>query len=356
MKTPYLLDTTRAFATKRLAITSVVASLVLFCFGVAAQEATPSYRSTALDPTPCFSQILQDKRVSFTHDEFTLAMLSQWSYESYDSLKAGGKLNAVVEDIPVGASYDQATVAVKRMFEKRSLNIEQSSAQAVWDTRLDPAAKEIMLACLHQMSVNRLGLATDYRLIDERKAILYLHWSWIDDSKLSVVTKSIHNATVDGDHPDQLLPPAPYLHAIFDPSMGSEAVVELTRKEPDDDIDITIETKPNVKPAIIKIPGLPKKVKCETTYPTVDETGMQQSLQLGPFDTSAKQYEVRDLGNAHHTWLISSSLDQIPKMEPDSKITQVSCSLYGTLRGWMSLPSERVAHSELAFGLSSGCG
>ena len=101
MKMPYLLDTVLVFTTKRLAIASLVAPLLLFCFGASAQEITPSYRLTALDPTPCFSQILQDKRVSFTHDEFKLAMLSQWNYETYDSLKASGKLEAVVEDIPV---------------------------------------------------------------------------------------------------------------------------------------------------------------------------------------------------------------------------------------------------------------
>jgi len=309
--------------------------IILLCLSSTAW----SQRSTTTDLRPCFSEILQEKSVSFSNETFKLAMLSEWSYETYDSLRARGQLEAVIEDLPVGASYEQATVAVRKMFEKHSVNIDQSSMQASWNTRLDPAAKDILLECIRKTTFNKLGLSTDYRIIDEKKVILYLHWSWIDSSRLKIKTVSIHNATVDGDHPDSLLPPVAYTLGFVNPSLDSEAIVPLTRKDPNDDIDIVIETSPDVKAAAINIPKLAKNVQCQTTWPTVDETGAAQTYTFGPFDTSEKRFEKKDLGNAHHTWEISQNLTDVPNLanDKDSVFTNVTCSLYGTIRGWMDL-------------------
>jgi len=106
-------------------------TLALVVLPSGAQPSSDSYTQipTGVDLRPCFSSILQDKKVSYSNTTFKLAMLSEWSYDTYDSLKRSGELNAIIEDIPVGASYDEATIAVRKMYQKYSVNIDQSSLQ-----------------------------------------------------------------------------------------------------------------------------------------------------------------------------------------------------------------------------------
>lgn len=160
-----------------------------------------------IDVAACFPRLLQDTRVNLSYENVKLAALSVWSYETYNSLKASGKLPTVIDEIPADASFDVATVAVQKMFRKNQLNFDREAWSGTWASKLNPDAKDIVSQCIDAQLRTRWGLSSEYRIMDQWKVKLFLYWNWPNSTKLVLNTLRLENATVENaPDPYKLLP------------------------------------------------------------------------------------------------------------------------------------------------------
>jgi hypothetical protein len=293
----------------------------------------------------CFSDILVDRTHIVATDDLKYALQEEWSKEMYDKATAGGKLNLIIYDVPIGASYDQASEKVNKERYSRAEDLNYSSYRSLSRAALNPEAKNIINQCLDKASRGQLGFSYVpwVHAEDPTLVTLQIFWHWPDEP-ISITTQRIDGATVednDRSHPNKLFGYSllhPWEYNRIDANQSRS--VTLKRARPDDNITIVLETSPNIQLPPITIAGEAKPKKCTPIQVSADEFGRPYSKDFGPVDTStltAKDAAGHPipLGNgAKWVWEVDLAQQGVPE---DATLTSVLCSKYGVPGDFMDL-------------------
>jgi hypothetical protein len=314
-----------------------------------------------IDIKDCFSEILVDKTHIQTSTELKYALQEEWSQELYEAAKAGGKLNLIIDDVPIGASYDQASEKVNKEKYKRAEDLNYSDNRSLYRASLNQQAGQIINHCLDSASRGQFGLSYVPWVHTEDPTLVTLQffWHWPDES-VEIMTLRVDNATVEDDsksHPNKLFGWTvrhPISYDVIDANQSRS--VTLKRARPDDDITIVVQTKPDLAIHPITIVGEPKPRKCTPVEVKQDEFGKVFTKNFGPVDTStltAHDANGREipLGNGRK-WIWD--VDMAQYLSNDDTLTGVDCSKYGVPGDYMDLLGANPPWNSVAPGFVEG--
>lgn len=214
---------------------------------------------TTIDPSKCYSQLLQRTDIYKNNDQLKLALLSTVNEGVLDQIKLDHNVTAMYEGIPFTDGWGAFKNAQRNYFEQHRLNVDHESATFMASISLDPQAAQIFDSC-----VSALGKGAPYGLAgfgtteDELTATVQLFWSPTSAGQpIKVLDSTVTNAVVtDGEKYKGKLFPGVV-------SFNDARTITLTRLSPNRQITITLVTEPGVKMTPIRIPPVPPLYNCE---------------------------------------------------------------------------------------------
>lgn len=264
-----------------------------------------------VNPSSCYSELLQKKEIYENHDELKLAMLSIIDHETFDRIQANSSITAIFKGIPFNAGWDAFKEAREHYFEEKTLNVDHESATFISSVQLDDQATEIFRTCVSGLGTGSYGFASFGAAEDESVATVQLFYKPTDaGSSITILDSTVTNATVEGALPGKLFPAAEHKKTQQAPvSFKDSRTVTLNRTNLNKPIIITLVTKPDVHIAPIRIPKVPERYNCE----------------LKPLDhnpkTLAKNYWHDNVPVASTFWSIPHPID--------GQVEEVRCDLHG---------------------------
>jgi hypothetical protein len=120
-----------------------------------------SFQTTGVS-TQCDGVLLPQLTIQTATKQQRVAWLALITRETYASAQAGGGINLIIADLPIGASYDQFSEARERYFRQEQLSYSVDESRSVLRQTLSPEQISAWVKCVTQDAVGlRVVLAKD---------------------------------------------------------------------------------------------------------------------------------------------------------------------------------------------------
>lgn len=293
--------------------------------------------NAAVDVSKCYSNILQNTSVWQNDEDTHYRLLASMTREDYENLKASGTLSLFIPGLGSGdTSWDTARTQATKLVQTRDEELLQTRHTYSAVVQLDPQAESIFRTCVKGMVDNNpYGLFYYFtRTNDPGTAQLQVVWRWIEGTPLMVKSSTIDNGYISGTNPKQrsLYPPTTLLTRYPRIREGQNFIVKFD--DPNQDVNITLVTDPEVRYWPITIPHAPLRKRCVTTWETADQNPAMNVVK----DFVPEQHLTGRKKGGGDEFSYSEAVDGV--------ITTVTCNKFG--QGWMEL--------DLANGASVGPG
>jgi len=306
---------------------------VLVCPGMilalAGSSGALAQHGNSLDVESCYSKILVDKSVDWSHTQLRYAMMSLWNKDLYDAAQTSNSLSVVYAGAKVDDTYEHSNEERLRELYAHNESLDYDRQTASSRFFLDPQAGSILKECLDAKAHAGYGFNTVAYSDDYKSVTLELFWNWAPEgAPLRIHTTNIRNARVtddDGTHPHHLLKVSD--DKGWETFLGHDKLVSLERLDPTSDIIINIETNPDVRATHIVIPAVPKKKNCTPSLEAKDAFGQVYEKTITSPDMDDLPIATRsDDGHGHKTvpWKVDVATT-FPDLGQDAIVTAVAC-------------------------------
>jgi hypothetical protein len=296
----------------------------LFVMSCGATTALAQYNA-AVDVSKCYSNILQNRTIWEDSEDTHYHLMASMTREDYESLKSSGSLLAFIPGLAADASWEAARTQATKLVQTRDEELLRTRHTYSAVVKLDDKAEGIFRECVKGMVDNNpYGLFYYYtRTNDPGTVQLQLVWRWISGLSLAIKSSTIDNGYISGTSPKQR---TLYAHtSFFDryPRITEAQNFIVKFDDPNQDVNITLVSDPQIKYWPIVIPHLPLRKKCVTTWETAAQNpAMNVNREFVP--------------EQHLTGKKRGGGDEFSYSEPvDGVIIDVTCNKYG--QGWMEL-------------------
>lgn len=291
---------------------SVSAGVLCFVFVTALTSYSQQW--TTIDPSKCYSELLQKTEIYQNNDHLKLALLSTVNESVLNQIKGNSSVTAIYSGIPFTAGLDVFQSAQRNYFEEHKLNVDHERATFMASVSLDSQAAQIFDSC-----VSALGKGAPYGLAgfgtteDEQTATVQLFWSPTTPGQvIKILDSTITNAVVtDGEKYKGKLFPGVV-------SFNDARTITLTRLNPSRQITITLVTQPSVKMTPIRIPAVPPLYACQRQQFDHDPTTGAKFTWSDTFVEDQKIVPGQN-GRCGSLWRVTKQVDGI--------VTSVQCAL-----------------------------
>jgi hypothetical protein len=96
----------------------------------------------------CDGALLPQITIASSSVSERVAYLSLITEGNYEQARAGGALNVIIEDLPIGASYQQFNEKRRQYYSRQSLNYDRSQARAMFRQSLTDAQLGAWTSCM----------------------------------------------------------------------------------------------------------------------------------------------------------------------------------------------------------------
>lgn len=274
----------------------LITSIILAC-----ALAVSAAAQRNLDPSSCYSGLLQRTEL-YTHSErLKLAMLSIIDETTFNSVKDNATLAAMFEGIPFNLGFQRFQEARRKYYEQHSLNVDHESATAISSIGLDRQAGDLFETCIRGLANSQYGMSVLSSSQDEGTSSLQTFWKPITPGQAVLIEDSaIVNGVVMGAPSGKVFPKGT--------SIKDSKTRIIKRTDPNKPIIITIDLDPQTSLGEIVIPPIPAPVRCEdVTIPHV----INQVV-------GANEYLNGKEGHNGSKFVISKTVN--------GKVTDVSCA------------------------------
>jgi hypothetical protein len=219
-----------------------------------------------VDPSNCYSALLQRTDIYHDNERLKLALLSTIDKSTLEQVKANGSITAIYSGIPFTAGFNAFKDAQTHYFEQHSLNVDHERETFSVALGLDPQASKIFGDCINALALGNYGLSAYGTAEDESTTTIALFWRpTIAGQQIKILDSTVVNAVVVGgdSYKGKLFPPKGV-------SFKDSRSVTLERTNPDKQITITLVTDPDVRVLPIRIRAVPPLYSCELKDLTKD--------------------------------------------------------------------------------------
>jgi hypothetical protein len=267
----------------RINIRTLLTISALGCLGTISRVQAQS----ALDVSPCFNELLQQKLDYTSTEDLRLATLAQISEKTYDAFRRDGKLSAQYGILSGSASYADFSDKRRQYFSQHKLDLSYYQAISTSSRTLGREAYAVITDCIGKVASHADGFHWLYTIDDPTAASVQFFWRSPVNApaveQVRVVDSVLDNAqVVNGQsHPGHLFE----VPAWWQPSprIGlATPVILLRRVDKSSVIRIAITTDPQLNTGFITIPSVPPAVPEPVMKYTHQDT--QESV---PFDKKA---------------------------------------------------------------------
>jgi hypothetical protein len=239
-----------------------------------------------IDVSRCYSTILQQTTVWQNDENTHYRLLSSMTKQDFESVKASNNLALFIPGLAADASWDTARARATLLVQQRDEELLKTTHTYSASAKLDPQATQIFRDCVRgKVENSAYGLFYYVTQNDPNTAQLQIEWKWIEGRKIT-----IKSSTIDGGY-------------IVDSrgakrrSLFSQNWTDLLSKhdiregqnfiihfdDPNQDINIALESTPEVRYWPIVISHMPLRKKCETTWDTsAGNIPFHRSIQFDP--------------------------------------------------------------------------
>lgn len=264
-----------------------------------------------LDPSKCYSDLLQKTEVYSHSERLKLALLSIIDETNFSQVSGNSSVTSLFPELPFTAGFSAFSEARRHYFEQHRLDVDYESATASSSIGLDPQASHIFDSCIYGMALaGNYGLSAYGASEDETTATVQLFWKPTEAGKPVVIDDStVDNANVVGETAGKLFPKK---YSIRDAKTRT-----LKRIDPDKPITITLDT--DVRATPIRIPPVPPRSDCQMkAFESDPNTGVAFVWHDAPLaDLYLKPYNGRN----GQEFIITHPVDGI--------VTYVHCDKHG---------------------------
>jgi hypothetical protein len=297
----------------KLAICSIIACALIV---------SPAFAQRNLDPSSCYSNLLQRTELYNHSEHLKYALLSIIDASNFESFRANGSLTAMFSDIPFNLGFAAFHEARQKYYEQHNINLEYENATISSEIGLDPRASELFETCIRGLANSQYGVSIFASSEDENIGTVQIFWKPTKAGDAVLITGSeVENGTVRGTGEGKLFATATLIK-------DSKTRI-IKRSNPNKPIIITLDTLPDVTIGRIVIAPVPPRVSCEKK--TVDRDPVTNQPFVSDKVVVADNFVDGKGGPNGSEFAINEIVD--------GNITSVSCEKAGPARDFIELYS-----------------
>jgi hypothetical protein len=146
------------------------------------------FAPTAFQATPgtssqCDAVLLPQVTIQTATKQQRIAWLSLITRENYAAAHAGGGINIILFDLPIGASYDQFSEAREKYFKQEQLNYSLDEARSVLRQTLSPEQVTAWTKCITQDAV---GVRVAFTKDTPARAVATVYYTGTPDTRVRI--------------------------------------------------------------------------------------------------------------------------------------------------------------------------